>query len=145
MRDIKCRAWDDLNNRWIYGEDTTEKIYFRFEEDPGFYCGYVMGNGDWHDCVIVEYTGINDKNGNEIYEGDILLDDCEETFKVVFGKLPLDKSGDCVCQFPAFYAKNCNEHPSFPSYECNQIGEWMEIIGNIYENPELLSENKNER
>jgi uncharacterized phage protein (TIGR01671 family) len=81
------------------------------------------------------FTCFKDKNGKEVYEGDWLKDDQGIIFQVKFGKLPLEKSGDCVCTYQAFYAQG---RDSSAMYECNHIGEWMEIIGNIYENPELL-------
>ena len=65
MREIKFRAWDERQNRWL---------------KPGeFYYGVGMGkNSHWGFCAsgvpefglqIVQYTGLKDKNGKEIYEG----------------------------------------------------------------------------
>jgi uncharacterized phage protein (TIGR01671 family) len=66
----------------------------------------------------MQYTGLEDKNGKEIYEGDILYIEneiCEVKFNV-----------------PSFTAYNSQEH------EWNIQYAGVEIIGNIYENPELL-------
>jgi uncharacterized phage protein (TIGR01671 family) len=93
------------------------------------------------DSILLRFTGLSDKSGKEIYEGDILKDDVGDTLEVKFGKLPLDKSGDCVCSYEAFYCKNYGQLGQSPSHECQNIGEWMEIIGNIYENPNLLKTN----
>ena len=87
----------------------------------------------------LQYTGLKDKNGKEIYEGDILRDDVGEINEVKFGKLPLGKAGDCVCTYPSFYAKCYGKLGMAPYYECAEIADWMEIIGNIYENPELIA------
>lgn len=74
----------------------------------------------------------------EIYEGDILTDDFGDKLEVRFGKLPLNKAGDCICTYEAFYCKNYGQLGGSPFYECQEIGAWMERIGNICENPELL-------
>ena len=83
-------------------------------------------------------TGLKDKNGTEIYEGDVLRDDVGDLGIVRFGKLPLDKSGDCVCGYSAFYVECKGQIGRAPMFECAEIGDWMEIIDNIHQNPELL-------
>jgi len=81
--------------------------------------------------------------GKEIYEGDILKDDCGEIGIVRFGKLPLDKSGDCVCTYLAYYVECKGKLGQAPTYECANIGDWMEVIGNIHDkNPELMEVEK---
>ena len=81
--------------------------------------------------------------GKEFYEGDVTKDDTGDLGVVRFGKLPLDKSGDCVCRYSAFYLHCLGQLGQAPSYECQQLGEWMEIIGTVHTtHPELLSERK---
>jgi len=89
--------------------------------------------------TVMQFTGLLDKNSKEIYEGDICKDDVGHFMEIKFGELPLDKGGDCVCTYQSFYAKDHGKLGETPYYECNQIGNWFEIIGNIYENPDLLS------
>jgi len=130
QRPIKFRAWDTKENKWVNGfEDITIPIG-RMDE-------YAQKRG-W---VLLQFTGLTDKNGVEIYEGDLLIDDVDDLLEVRFGKLPLDKSGDCVCTYLAFYCKNYGQLGRAPSHECQNIGDWMEVIGNIYSNPELLAPN----
>lgn len=78
------------------------------------------------DAVVMQYTGLKDKNGTEIYEGDI-YDNGLRKFVVEYdeeraGFFPFAKDDGCGC---------CSDevvwHP-----------ESDEVIGNIYENPELL-------
>lgn len=77
--------------------------------------------------------------GKEFYEGDVAKNDTGDIGVVRFGKLPLGKSGDCVCTYPAFYIHWFGQLGQAPTYECSEIGEWMEIIGTIHTtHPELL-------
>ena len=83
--------------------------------------------------------------GKEFYEGDVTKDDSGNIGVVRFGKLPLDKSGDCVCVYPAFYIKCFGQLGQAPTYACQEIGEWMEIIGTIYTTHPELKEQDNDR
>jgi hypothetical protein len=94
-------------------------------------------------AIWLPYTGRKDNQDIEVYKGDILIDDNGNLLEVKFGKLPLNKAGDCVCHYEAFYCKNYGQLGMAPFYECEDIGEWMKKIGTIYENPELL--NKGEK
>lgn len=117
MREIKFRCWD----KWIKRMHTTLSIDFRAT------CSSERGN-----IVLMQYTGLKDKNGIEIYEGDIAKESRkrvknERHFVVVWNNdigsytfKPLDKIET--------------------SYPCFNIGtiKNLEVVGNIYENPELI-------
>ncbi len=84
--------------------------------------------------IIIQFTGLLDKNGKEIYEGDIVSVN-EKGFE--------DKTNYEVKWFgpyyPAFDLEGW-EGESNALGEIEQTGEWdIEVIGNIYENPELLN------
>lgn len=70
MREIKFRAWDMDENKMVYPTiEHNEKYVMQLN------CGY-MGefNGSTYDTVkmpLMQFTGLKDKNGKEIYEGDI--------------------------------------------------------------------------
>ena len=82
----------------------------------GANCLYVDEN------TVGQYTGLKDKNGTKIFEGDIiLLRSDEEPYQVVFDESCFHVYDSSVC-----YVMN-----NFYDYE-------MEVIGNIYDNPELL-------
>jgi len=94
--------------------------------------------------TVGQFTTKYDKNERKIYGaigkrgGDILKDDTGEIGVVRFGELPLDKSGDCVCTYPAFYVECLGKLGQAPTYECVKIGDWMEIIGTQAEDSKLL-------
>ena len=139
-REIKFRAWDDERNKFVSD--------FRLEIAPNNNVkGVVWTNSDEgipHGVIvtIMQYTGLKDKNGKEIYEGDILsvIDNGGERFDetyypVVWGEY---SDGEYV------YAVQCWLVGSMPLSEARQGSSYMhssfdvEIVGNIYENPELL-------
>lgn len=126
-REIKFRAWDEWNNKFIY---------FNIQDSTDYDKDVI---GIFANVEKQQYTGLKDKNEKEIYEGDILEDDVGDILEVKFGELPLDKTGDCVCTFPAFYLKNYGQLGKSPMYKCQEIGSWMKVVGNIYENPNFLS------
>ena len=89
--------------------------------------------GEWCDkeFVSLQYTGLKDKNGKEIYEGDILL-----------GRFILDEVEDHIFLSLTEEEKRTQSimfvvEDIFYPYT-NQIPEDLEVVGNIYENPELL-------
>lgn len=109
MRQIKFRTWDDRCNEMIYIDD------FYFFEEHGIHSS--------SDCLLMQFTGLLDKNGKEIYEGDILQDI----------NYPFYKD-------PVFWATVEDEY-DIDGWLCKHFQPFNgvhEVIGNIYENPELL-------
>ena len=126
MRELKFRAWG-LHH---YQTQTVRDYYVYFKlGDLDEY--YVIPDGSYLDemCkglpkpVIEQYTGLHDKNGKEIYEGDILSD--------VYYHIPLpvqfvDGGFWCVDEKSGGFTHHIPHK------------EYREVIGNIHENPELL-------
>lgn len=111
MRDIKFRAWDkDHNDMWS-SEDLKE------EEISIYPTGEVTGT--FNNFEIMQYTGLKDKNGKEIYENDRLKQD-ESIIQIVW-------SGR---GFEGRYINKSQVHDS--AITNNNYYQW-EIIGNIYE------------
>lgn len=104
-REIKFRAWDILNKAWC--------IYFTNVD--------CMRNSNNPDCAVTQFTGLLDKNGKEIFEGDIVEYDTKITSRRV-----VEWDDERV----GFLLKG--------GYD--GLMNYMEvtIIGNIYQNPELL-------
>lgn len=126
MREIKFRAWDKNIEHMIYsGVGFEIKCleypckYGKNNEFGSDTIGFININDNYFD--IQQYTGLKDKNSKEIYEGDLFLI-CNEYKEVIF------RDG---CYFIGHLVL---------SLSCNH----REIIGNIYENKELLNNLKDE-
>ena len=131
-REIKFRAWAKAENRMYYAEKSD-----KFTID--FYGGVIYNRDTWaDDLVLMEYTGIRDKNGKEIYEGDIVINTGMRSDWEGKG-IP---SGMDIWSEPYFYKEKKvvldirNLGTSLPDDL-----EW-EVIGNVWENQELIKEYK---
>lgn len=121
MRKINFRAWDKRNNKWIH-RDTLILTNAGFYED---YREFDDGNSLFdYEYELMQYTGLKDKNGVKIYEGDILKTD------EVITKVHWSHSGwhETIIFSPLNHLNT-----TFPILESES-----EVIGNIYENPNLL-------
>lgn len=117
MREILFRGKSKNTGMWVYGfpRIISKKAYVEYEVDPS---------------TIGQYTGLKDKNGKEIYEGDILE---QESF---FG-YPIRHVVGWSEENALFTAKLMQD--DFPTSRIAQY--WVSkkaVIGNIHDNPELL-------
>jgi hypothetical protein len=137
MKSIKFRAWH-YEDRKMYFLETID-MYSRlitvtkkneYDQECSAYCRF-------SEVEIMQYTGVTDKNGNSIYEGDILKLDRDELLKNLE---PEDVSDDTLIQVVAFEdgAFTARSRSGIKWGSVGGMFEYGEIIGNIYENPELL-------
>ena len=139
MREIKFRAWDSLTNSWL---DVEEQIGFESNGDGASYLILVDNGGR---LAWEQYTGLKDKNGREIYEGDILkghdrkgkaclrcghVETSCEIGSVIWSDYDYDSDR------PNNYGQWNIEHDG-TDYQLSDSWEYK-VIGNIHENPELL-------
>ena len=90
------------------------------------------------DYVIMEWSGRDDRFDSHIYEGDVVKSGNEEIWEVCFGEW-IKRCGDNDHKMWGWYIKNVIER-NFEREECEMyVGQRLEVIGNIYENPELLT------
>ena len=131
--DIKFRGKLIDKDKWVYG------YIFHSKNDEWFILDYVKG---WERFLQVysksvgQYTGLKDKNGKEIYEGDIV--NC---------KARIDSANMVVIwEEGGFHLVLCEKYKNYlplTGYYCIRNFE-KEVIGNIYENPELIKESEGE-
>jgi uncharacterized phage protein (TIGR01671 family) len=84
--------------------------------------------GDNDNAVVMQYTGLKDKSGKEIYEGDIV-----KCVNGHIGEVHWEEH-DCCFNVSNYYSQS-DDYPSMAFME----GQPMEVIGNIYSNPQLLN------
>lgn len=146
MREILFRAKSIQTGEWIEGIPikTHLGLFISFEENPHYCSQY--GYMEIDDILMVgektlcQFTGLCDKNGNKIWENDILKTRSDEYAQVKFGFYGTGfASGDYN---QGFYA-------AFPEdfYYRHELGYWCKesyVIGNIFDNKELLQEESDE-
>ena len=110
MRQLKFRAWDEKNKIMLAGIDP-------FAQDKT-------------KVKIMQFTGLKDKNGKEIYEGDILT----------IERGLIGKKVSVICQVKWNVIEGSFELISIEDNSLGYMDELgvCEVVGNIYENPELL-------
>jgi len=139
-REIKFRAWDidwkDKDSNSPQGRMDYSPVYVN---PPNLDINSVFIRGST--LLWMQYTGLKDKNGKEIYEGDIIkyCYDTKSCFtqEVVFGDWVQENSCDTPARHVGFYMKGKDGKEDWFS-DFPKIDD-IEIIGNIYENPELLN------
>lgn len=137
MREIKFRIWDTENKEMLKVQE--------LDFEPTFYGGRIAIRPDQYndyfdteDMILMQYIGLHDKNGKEIYEGDIILyEDWEMAYEgggndsfINKGIIEYVESNCCF---------NVTERQTVDVADVLYEGnEDLEVIGNIYDNPDLL-------
>lgn len=124
-RQIKFRCKDFFDQRWIYGNYFIAKHDTHWIVDLDFTFQPVLS------ATIGQFTGLVDKNGKEIYEGDIIsvkhpFMGREHIGTVIFEEYMFNIDGFSMSHF------------DYPSIAFSEGTQYMEVIGNVHENKELL-------
>lgn len=138
-REIKFRAWDKVNNIMrIITEISFRTNTIDVEPQEG-----TLETFDLYDVllakdeyVLMEYTGLKDKKDIKIYEGDIIEDSDKKRHVVIFRNGGFGREGRFLINY------RTEEYAITHEPLINDVVEGCEVIGNIYENAELLQVEK---
>lgn len=147
ITELKFRAWDKEVKEMLYPEDCFLRINFNGEVLDR----YGVGRGEFE---LMQYIGIKDGHGKFIYHGDILkVTGDKEGYGIlsyegfVFVKFAI--GGYSLEMFNPSTKEMDEQHIPYDSSSLWHIdgddGKWIEVIGNIYETPELLTERGEEK
>jgi len=136
MKDIKFRAWDNTQNKMLVVLNGVN------DEDciPDGTLPYADVS-EWPEVYeLMQFTGLTDKKGKEIFEGDVVKYECEDDLKVENGKV--------ITAMQTFLVPIAFKDGMFQgewkngrgrvSWELARNLKQGEVIGNIYQSPELL-------
>ena len=151
MREIKFRAWDG-KRMWFSGQEgeedergNTYQLYY--DRDAGTYKASLLGPqflvatdpypmyhpGEEVECQLMQYTGLKDKNGKEVCEGDIV----DQSYISPMTKELVKRHYVVEWENGKYKMTFIKDKMHYDKYLWMEFMR-VEVLGNIYENPELL-------
>jgi len=132
MSRFKFRAWDDIRRRMMTSPKFVE---FRFNSKGKLDAVNYNPKGGLQNLELMQFTGLKDKNGVDIYDGDIVNDqfDCNQLHIILW-----DEGRACFSRKSVKYDAMMKRHFQSPISICEVTTTKGVVIGNIYENKDLL-------
>jgi uncharacterized phage protein (TIGR01671 family) len=140
FRAIDNRDWSDGKGEIYYDVQDSYDWSGGEPDVPATCFGSIVDGEGW---IVEQCTGLKDKNGRLIYEGDIVK---EKLFNTDIAVIKFGNGSGFQCFYPEWkgkYSKETKYNPGFRKdlyYWLKEKQEGMEVIGNIHENPELLED-----
>lgn len=131
MREIKFRAWDKVKQIWCNYKIDDGTVYF-MDNDTG--CLYRNYPGKYENFDLMQYIGLKDINNVEIYEGDIVKLSKENSDFKEIGVVKFDENK------ASYVLETQDDDISYNISYYNYHKVYYRVIGNIYENKELLEQ-----
>ena len=125
-RQIRFRVYNTKQNKWVHGPGNEVDLFGETILLGGFM--QKVPTLELNDCVALQYIGLTDSNGKDIYEGDIIeFPNNIDAYRISFIKF---NNGSFYVHYPD------HNYELIASSLSN--GWYMKVIGNIFENKELL-------
>jgi len=130
-RSIRFRAWnDDTKEMFQMGKFSLE-AYTPDGEEYWLNAPSFNEHGDYNELILMQFTGLKDKNGKEIYEGDLLDFDADEWNAEFIRENAREFVVEVVPPISKFiWGWPLCGHP-------RDVSRWRQVVGNIHETPEL--------
>lgn len=129
MRELKFRAYDTIDKKWLFGYDYGNLGGFSLIGEVVLFGQLNQVSLErWNDVSIMQYTGLTNNDNVQVYEGDLIEHYDGQICEVVFGKKTLGFG------YHYQYKTNWNTVDKF-----YRLDKKVKVIGNKYQNPELLN------
>lgn len=147
---IKFRAfWKGVNEMRHFDSPRLDYIGEAFKGNWGMFLPVKEGSIFMGSCTVMPFIGIKDNNGKDIYEGDIILSQeffdrphsAKRETKRFYGIVKQDTGGKFPVQYSAGWGVEFKNRGNFGHGVLDDFHD-CEVVGNIYQNPELLEKNE---